>query len=60
MSTLKPLPVSGTKIQITGGIYRGTSAVVDCYKQGRLYAMRDTGKGWILIGPIDPAHVKEV
>jgi hypothetical protein len=58
---LKPLPISGTRVNVTGGPWKGLSGTVDSYNCGRLYcSLQKADKSWILAGPINPDHMEEV
>ncbi len=59
--SIKPLPITGTRVRITNGPYKGLSGTVDCYNCGRLYcSLQKADKTWTLAGPINPDHIEEV
>jgi len=58
--SLKPMPIGGTDIHIIAGPWKGRTAKVDRYHQGRLYANEQSGKTWTTIGPINPEHIEEI
>lgn len=62
MPTIKPLPITGTKVTIIGGPYKSMSGTVDCYRNGQCHCslQKPGNKGWQLCGPIRPEHIQEV
>ena len=57
---IKPLPISGQRVKVTAGKFKGREGIVDAYYQGRLHINSKTRTGWAVIGPINPAHTEEI
>jgi len=60
MSAITPLPITGTRITITAGLWKGRDATVLQYRNGKLYATTTDKKRIIEIGPINPAHTTTI